>query len=166
MKLTNQILHALRGRKRDTEETRLGSLLKAALPHADAELKAAELKLEEFKKELLSIRKEGKRIEEMSRAHTAKYEKLQEQIKNKLGHNFYYELGKGIRRNYGYNSPEQMANSALQNIIDSALVDLQLDCLGKKDEALKNAIDDFNNKPLAEKAVEDVLARLKERQKD
>jgi hypothetical protein len=160
MKLTNNILHALRGRKRDTEEVRIKTLLKTALPEETAALKAAELKLDTFKKQLLVLSADKKRIDADAKAYSIKCEKLEKQIKDKLGHNFYYEMGRGIRRNYGYRNPEEQANSDLANIIDSELLDLQLECLGLKDEALKAAIGAFHAKPLAEEAVKNTVAKL------
>jgi hypothetical protein len=153
MKLTNNILHALRGRKRDVEESRLKSLLAAALPKEDNKLKTAELKLKDFKKELIALNNEKTRLDAAMVSYSAKREKLQEQIKNKLGHDFYYDMGRGIERGYGYRDPGRQANSNLANIIDSALVDLQLECIGLKDEALRAAIARFNDTPLAEGAV-------------
>lgn len=152
----------MRGRKRDIEETRIRALLKLALPAADAKIMAAELKVNEFKKELVAIRKQGKRLEALGKAFDIRCKEIETQIKNKLGHNFFYSIQQGVVRLGGYNNtPEQYADSALSNIIDSALVDLQLDCLGKKDDALKAAIDSFNTKPLAELAVKEAIERLK-----
>lgn len=166
MKLTSGIIHALRGRKRDIEEARIPSLLASESSKNDAEQKSAELKLEAFKKELDALNKERKLLSEREKAYAEKCDKLQEQIKKKLGHDFYYEMGRGLRRNHGYYTPQQQANNALGNIIDSALVDLQLDCLGKKDDALKAAIDAFNKAPLAELAVKNALEYIKNKKSE
>ena len=163
MKLTKQILQALRERKRLAEEARLKELLGKALPAADAELKAAELKLDAFKKELLALNKEKKRIRARAAGYDAKCTKLQEQIMSRLGANFYYDMGRGIRRNHEYNSPEHKAEHILGNLIDSEIIDLQLDCLGKKDDALRVAISAFVDKPLAESAVADTLKLVSSR---
>lgn len=161
MKLTSSLLSALEARKKVAEEARIPGLLKVVSPDEAKAKEEAELKAEEFKKLIEELKAESDDLRKRTDAFNVKHENLAQQIKDKLGHNFYWDLRRGLVRSNNWRDPLSESNRELSYLVHGAVVDLQIACLGLKGEGIKAEVDKFMAVPLAEKAVEQAIAHMK-----
>ena len=157
MKLTKGIIDALWSRKRESEKELIKKLLESNTspnPLGDAKKKMAS-----FDKQVAALLVESKKIRALQEAFSKKLAVMEKSIKDKVGHDFYWDLHRGLSCGAGgYDKPAYKAEQYLDSMLRDAVLDLQVRCIVLKGDGLAKEIKDFQEASFAAAAVKKALS--------